>query len=59
MTHFNSPSHMVTSTFLVPEEVMAIEIPKNEEMFGGRKNGGVGLKEVGSAFRGRRANGGT
>ena len=33
----------------VPERVMAIEVPQNEEISGGGKNGG--RKEVGSAIR--------
>ena len=33
---------------------MAIEIPKNKEIYGGEKNGG--RKGVGSAIRQRRAN---
>ena len=46
--------HEVESTFRVPEEVIAIQVPQNEEMSGGGRNGG--RKGVGSAIRCRRAN---
>ena len=36
---------------------MAVEIPQNEKISGGRKNGG--RKEVGSVIRRRRANRGS
>ena len=36
---------------------MAIEVPQNEEIYGGRKNGGK--KGIGSAIRRRGANRGT
>ena len=39
----------VGSTSGVPEGVMAIEVPQNEEISGGGKNGG--RKDVGSAIR--------
>ena len=44
----------VGSTSGVPEGVMAIEVPQNEEISGGGKNGG--RKGVSSAIRRRRAN---
>ena len=44
----------VKSTSRVPERVMAIEVPQNEEISGGGKNGG--RKEVGSGIRQRGAN---
>ena len=47
----------VGSTSLVPEGVMAIEVPKDEEISGGGKNGG--RKEVDSAIHMRRANRGS
>ena len=40
--------------FLVPEGMMTMEIPQNEEISGGGKNGG--RKGVGSTIRWRRAN---
>ena len=43
----------VRSTSQVPGEVMAIEVPPNEEIAGGGKNGG--RKGVGSAIRRRGA----
>ena len=46
----------IRSTFWAIEGVMAIEVPQNEEISGGGKNGW--RKRVGSAIR-RRANGGS
>ena len=40
MTQSNTSSMRVGSTFRVPEEVMAIKVPQNEEISGGGKNGG-------------------
>ena len=39
----------VGSTSGVPEGMMAIEVPQNEEISGGKKNGG--REEIGSAIR--------
>ena len=47
----------VASIFSVPEGVMAIEVPQNEEISGGEKNGG--RKGVGFAIRRRRSNRGS
>ena len=47
----------VSSAFSVPEGVMAIEVPQNEEISGGGKDGG--RKGVGSAIRRTRANRGS
>ena len=44
----------VGSTFGVPEKVMAIEVPQNEEICGGGENGGK--KGVSSAICRRGAN---
>ena len=44
----------VGSISCVPESVMAIEVPQNEEISGGGKNGGT--KGVGSAIRRKEAN---
>ena len=46
----------VGSTSLVPEGVMAIEVPQNEEISGGGKDGG--RKGVSSAIHWKGANGG-
>ena len=48
MTQSNTSSPRVGSTSRVPEGVMAVEVPQNEEISGG-KNGG--RKGVGSAIR--------
>ena len=47
----------IGSTSCVPEGVMAIEVPQNEEISGGGKNGG--RKGVDSAIRQGRANRGS
>ena len=44
----------IRSTFWVPDGVMAIEVPQNERISGGGKNGG--RKGVNSAIRRRRVN---
>ena len=43
----------IGSTSWVPEGLLAIEVPQNEEIFGGEKNGG--RKGIGSAIHRRRA----
>ena len=50
-------SMRVRSAFLVPEGMMAIEVPQDEDLSGGGKNGG--RKGVNFAICHRRANGGS
>ena len=54
ITQSNTSSRGSQQYLLSPRGVMAIEVPQNEEISGGRKNGG--REEVGSAIRWQRAN---
>ena len=58
MTQLNTSSPRGSEVLVrVPERVMAIKVPLNEEVSGGSKNGG--RKGVDSAIRQRRANKGS
>ena len=54
MTQSNTSSPQESEISRVPEEAIAIEVPQNEDISGGGKNGE--RKGVGSAIRGGEAN---